>query len=120
VLELASERQSDAHFCMHLRKAMPGLAHDKDVDQLLNSISIDRPAVSLVALAGLAHLAPDRAFDRLWGFYSSIPETARIGPLRYWACRAIISLSPELTLPLARMRLFDKSPRERHLAEPLK
>jgi hypothetical protein len=88
------------------------------VNLLIGSTSVDRPAVSLVALAGLAYLAPDRTLDWLESFHSNLP-TPGYGALRHWTQHAIVSLSPELTLPLARTRLFDQRPHERMLAEDL-
>jgi hypothetical protein len=70
-----------------------------------------------VALAGLAHLAPEHIFGWLQEFWSSNPEMP--GFLRSRSLDVMISLPHVLTLPLARERLFHESWHERFLAEAL-
>jgi hypothetical protein len=79
--------------------------------------SLDKPFVADVALAGLASLAPEGIFGWLQEFWSANREMP--GFLRHRTVEAMISLSPGLTLPLARQRLFHENWHERYLAEHL-
>ncbi len=112
LLELAGEKNHHK-----LRKVIVQRVTTSDVDLLLENISVEKPFVADVALAGLAQLAPERIFEWLQNFWSSNPEMP--GYLRRRAANVMISLPKVLTLPLARERLFDENTHERFLAEEL-
>jgi hypothetical protein len=100
-----------------LHKAVVQIVTPSDVDLLMENVSLDKPFVADVALAGLAHLAPEGIFGWLKHFWSANPEMP--GFLRHRTAEVMISLSPALTLPLARERLFHEKSHERYLAEHL-
>jgi hypothetical protein len=100
-----------------LRKVIRQRVTSSDVDLLLENVSIDKPIIADVALAGLAQLAPERIFGWLQNFWSSNPEMP--GFLRHRSIEVMVSLPKVLTLPLARARLFHETWHERLLAEEL-
>jgi hypothetical protein len=100
-----------------LRKVIIQRVNASDVDFLMANISIDKPFIADLALAGLAKLAPERIFGWLQNFWSSNPEMP--GYLRGRTIDVMISLPQVLTLPLARERLFHENRHERFLAEEL-
>jgi len=100
-----------------VRKVIVQRVTTSDVDLLLENISIEKPFVADVALAGLAQVAPERIFEWLQSFWSSNPDMP--GYLRRRAIDVMISFPKALTLPLARERLFDENKHERFLAEKL-
>lgn len=112
LLELAGEKNRH-----QLRKVIVQRVTTSDVDLLLEHISVEKPFVADVALAGLAQLAPERTFEWIKNFWSSNPEMP--GYLRLRAIDVMSSLPKILTLPLARERLFDENKHERFLAEKL-
>ena len=112
LLELAGDKNRHK-----LRKVIVQRVTTSDVDLLLENISVEKPFVADVALAGLAQLAPERIFEWLQNFWSSNPEMP--GYLRRRAIDVMISLPKILTLPLARERLSDENKHERFLAEEL-
>ena len=112
LLELADKKNHHK-----LRKVIIQQVATSDVELLLENISIDKPFVAAVALAGLAQLAPERVFGWLQNFWSSNPGMP--GFLRPRTIDVMISLPGVLTLPLARERLFHENWHERFLAEKL-
>ncbi|MDB6111945.1 MAG: hypothetical protein JWR69_3695, partial [Pedosphaera sp.] len=69
LLDLADERNRH-----QLRKIIVQLVTPSDADLLVGNISLDKPFVADVALAGLVRLAPERIFEWLQEFWSSNPE----------------------------------------------
>ena len=100
-----------------LNKAIAHVVTPSDLGLLKDNTSIDRPFVADVALAGLAKLATDDMFDWLREFWQSNPKMR--GFIRRQVRKIMISLSPKLTLPLARELLFHEEGHERFLAEKL-
>jgi hypothetical protein len=100
-----------------LAKLIRQAAKPSDLDLLVKSVSLENPFVANVALAGLAQLAPPTTFEWLKDFWSSNPGMP--GFLRRRAGEVIISLPPELTMPMARERLHHPEWHERYLAEDL-
>ncbi len=113
ILELAAG-ESNRH---PLRKAIAHLATPEDVDFLVQNVSLDRPFVADVALAGLARLGPGQVFGWLQEFWTSNQE---MPSYLQWGCvKVMVSMPPDLTLPFARERLFHENANERGLAEDL-
>jgi len=112
LLELANSRNRHK-----LREAIAQLVTSSEVELLMENISLEKPYVADVALAGLAALAPASAFGRLQQFWSANPDMP--GFLRHRIVEVMVSLPHDLTLPLARQRVFHESWHERHLAERL-
>lgn len=112
LLELADDKN-----CYKLRKVIVQRVTPSDVDLLIENISVDKPSVANVALAGLAQVAPERIFGWIQNFWSSNPKMP--GFLRGRTIEVMISLPQALTLPLARERLFHENWHERFLAEEL-
>jgi hypothetical protein len=100
-----------------LAKIIRQVAKPSDLDFLVKSVSLERPFVANVALAGLAKLAQPSIFNWLIDFWSSNPGMP--GYLRKRIGEVMISLPPELTMPLARQRLHHEEWHERYLAEDL-
>jgi hypothetical protein len=100
-----------------LAKTIRQVVKPSDLDLLLKAVSLERPFVANVALAGLAQLAPPEIFEWLKDFWSANPGMP--GYVRRRAGQVMISLPPELTMPLARERLHHENCHERYLAEEL-
>jgi hypothetical protein len=98
LLELANKSNSGK-----LGNIIRQVVKPSDLDLLLKAVSLERPFVANVALAGLAQLAPPEIFEWLNDFWSANPGMP--GYLRRRAGEVMISLPPELTMPLARERL---------------
>jgi hypothetical protein len=112
LLELADDKN-----CHKLGKVIIQRVSPSDVDLLMENISIDKPFVAVVALEGLAQVAPERIFGWLQNFWSSNSEMK--GFLRRRTIEVMVSLPHGLTLPLAHERLFHENWHERFLAEEL-
>jgi hypothetical protein len=112
VLELADKNNG-----YKLRKVIKQIVKPTDLELLRENVSLENPFVASVALAGLAQLAPPAILDWFIAFWSDNPTMP--GFLRARMCEAMISLPPDLTLPLARERLHHKECHERCLAEDL-
>ena len=128
LLELVDDRSSSNTW--NLAKAIKQVARPADVDLLVNSVSLDKPFVSSVALEGLAQLAPPSISGWLFEFWSTIPQRPRefwltipqtpgLYRLRSSTSCAIIALPPALTLPFAREHLCHEDWEQRALAEEL-
>jgi hypothetical protein len=100
-----------------LAKMIRKVVKPSDLDLLVKSVSLEIPFVANVALAGLAQLAPPTIFEWLEDFWSSNPDMP--GFVRRRAGEVMVSLPPELTMPLARERLHHQEWHERWLAEDL-
>ncbi len=112
ILELANDQNRH-----DLRNAIADVVTPADIDLLKRNVSIEKPFVADVALAGLEKLAPDEIFSWIRAFWSICPEKPRF--LRLRAGEVLVALSPDLTLPLARQNLFQEDWDERLLAEKL-
>lgn len=112
LLDLADQSNSRV-----LRHVIVNSVTQSDVDLLMENVTVDKPWVAYVALAGLAHLAPERIFGWLMNFWSSNPEMR--GPVRVRTFDVMLSMPPVLTLPLARDRLYHEDRFERQLAEKI-
>lgn len=100
-----------------VRKVMKQAVKLSDLNTLKDAVSVEKPFISDVALAGIAHLGHPSVLPWLIGLWSANPEMP--GFLRARMCEAFVALGPELTLPLARERLHHPDWHERHLAEEL-
>lgn len=112
ILELANERNRHK-----LRKVIKQVVKPSDLELLKEKISTSKPVVADVALAGMARLAPPGVLPWLITWWSANPGMP--GWLRARTHEVMISLPPNLTLPLARERLFHQEWHERSLAEDL-
>ena len=115
LLELVDDKNSRNRG--NLAKAIRQVAKPSDIDLLVNSVSLDKPFVSSVALEGLAQLAPPSILSWLLEFWSTISETPGFVLLRDRTSRAIIALPPALTLPFAREQLYHEEWKQHALAE---
>jgi hypothetical protein len=100
-----------------LAKIIRQVVKPSDLDLLVKSVSLENSFTANVALAGLAQLAPPTIFKWLEDFWASNPGMP--GYLRRRAGEVMVSLPPELTMPLARERLNHPEWHERYLAEDL-
>jgi hypothetical protein len=112
ILELADERNRH-----RLRKVIAQIATPADVDLLIASVSLEKPFMADVALAGLAKVATPRIFGWLLDFWSANPDMPSY--LQYRAEQAMIALPAHITLPLAREYFLHESDDKRSLAEDL-
>ncbi len=112
LLELADNRTRH-----HLRKLIVQTVSPSEIPLLMDNVSLANPFVADIALTGLAHLAPDGIFGWIREFWSTHPEMPYF--LRDRFVNLIVSLSPALTMPMAREMLFHENEQERFLAEEL-
>jgi len=117
LLELVDDR--NGRNLRDLAKVIRQVAKPSDIDLLVNSVSLDKPFVSSVALEGLAQLAPPSISGWLFEFWLTIPERPGLSSLRIRTRLAITALPPVLTLPFAREHLYHEDWDQRHLAEEL-
>ena len=108
-----------------LGKAIAEIVGPAEVDLLISHVSLEKPFVTYVALAGLTKLAPPNLSGWLSNFWSTIPESSKetltrnhgFVALRQSFRRAILALPPTSTLPLARGWIYEKDFRKRDMAE---
>jgi hypothetical protein len=99
------------------RKAIEKIVVPADVELLLSHVSVAKPAVAGVALAGLAKLAPPSIFDWVTKFWSD--NAGLVGPILPRLLDTVIAMPSDFSLPLAREWLFHDRPHERRLAEQI-
>jgi hypothetical protein len=114
VLRLAREERRHG---WKLREIIAELVEPEHFEMLRAQVSVSEPERSMVALAGLAKLANPSMFDWLREFWSE--NSNMPGVLRHWAGRAMTSMPPSKTLPLAREWLEHPDWHFRTLAEDL-
>jgi hypothetical protein len=110
LLQIAGERNRHK-----LRKMIKQVVKPSDLDLLKESVSLEKPFVTDVALAGIAQLASPSILPWAMSLWSANPDMP--GFLRTRIGEVLLSLPPKLTLPLARERLYHREWHERHLAE---
>jgi hypothetical protein len=110
-----------------LGKAIAEIVGPVDIDLLVSHVSLEKPFVTYVALAGLTKLAPPALSEWLSDFWLTIPESSRetlmqnhgFVALRQAVSRALLALAPTATLPLARDWLNEEHFRKRDMAEKI-
>ena len=120
LLGMANEKNYRA-----LGKAIAEIVSPDEVDLLISHVSLEKPFVTYVALAGLTKLAPPNLSEWLSNFWSTIPEPSQdtltrnhgFVALRQSFRRAILALPPGATLLLARVWINEKDFRKQDMAE---
>jgi hypothetical protein len=110
-----------------LGKAIADVVGPTDVDFLVSNVSLEKPFVTYVALAGLTKLAPTSLSEWLPEFWLIIPESTKetltrnhgFVVLRQAVSRTILALAPAATLPLARGWLNEEHFRKQDMAEKI-